>query len=498
MTPSTVPELLAARAAAHPERDAAVVPGAGSLTYGAWRSRSNALARGLRARGIEPGDRVALFFDNASWIDYAVSYVGVLAARAVAVPLSVRSAPRELEHMLGHSGARLVLARPGARDGGVDRRTVEAGMSGDPLDDPPAPDDPADILYTSGTTGLPKGVASRHVNVAYGEPPDPAWEGRTFVHAIPNATFAGTHAMLLLPMRAGMTNVVLPSFDPDAYCAAVERHRASFTYLVPAMGALIVSSGAHERHDLSSMRLVMFGAAPMPAGVLRRLAEAFGGARLLNLYGLTEAGQAVTRAVYDPSRPASVGKPAGATRVRIAGPSGAEQPAGEPGEVWLRLDGVRQREYYRDPDATARVFAGGWTRTGDIGYLDEDGYLYLVDRSKDLVIRGGLNVSTLEVEDVLHEHPSVAEAAVFGVPHDVLGEDVAVAVVVRGESVEEDELVAFCAARLADYKVPRHITVVDGLPRNALGKVLKRQLREEFAAFGSNPDRQDRSARGGR
>jgi acyl-CoA synthetase (AMP-forming)/AMP-acid ligase II len=473
-----VPDLLRRAAAGAPGRVALVVDGGGAITYGAWEASSNSVARGLLAEGLSPGDRVVLLFPNEDWVAYAVAYFALLKAGGVAVPASPRLAGPEVSWMMHHSGAREILVAS-------DLERLAAGQSEEELPARPAEDDLAEIIYTSGTTGTPKGVASTHQNVTalYCDGAIP-FAGATFLHAIPPTTFAGTYAMMVLPVAAVMTIVALPRFDPERYCALVEERRPSVTYLVPAMARLLADSGAWPGRDMSSVRVVRFGTAPMPAGTLARLAECFPRAALLNVYGLTEAGGAGTMMLYDPERPASLGKPIGAARVRVTDERGEARGPGEAGEVWIGLpEGMPSRAYYRDPAATADAFRSGWVRTGDLGVLDEDDYLTLVDRAKDVIIRGGHNVSSVEVEDVLLAHPAVAEAAVVGIPHDVLGEDVAAIVVLRaGERAGADDLNGFCRARLADYKCPRRIEFADGLPRNALGKVLKRELRDRLEA----------------
>lgn len=490
-----VPDLLRARLSADPAAVALVVDGGERLTYGDWDGRSNALARGLVANGARPGDHIALLFDNARWTDYAVAYLAVLKAGAAAVPLGPRFAGRELASILTHcavagvvcppdlSPARAAgspdlaagwLASPAALEEGGDTRPFQAAVPPTAL---------AEILYTSGTTGRPKGVALSHENVLFFDPPpgDPA-EGRaSFVHAFPIGTNAGQE-VLRLPLRRGdRTAVVLPVFEPERFCALVAEHRVRRLQLVPAMAETILSSGAPGHHDLSSVERVVLSSAPASPALLGRLAAALPRAELWNTYALTEAGTARTLLVYDGSRPGSVGRGVGGTEVRVTDDSGADVAIGEVGEVWLRRPGAPPRFYYGDPEETAAVFIGDWVRTGDLGYLDDEGYLFLVDRMKDLIITGGFNVSSVEVEDVLSEHTSVGEVAVFAVAHEVLGQDVAAAVVPRRE-VTERELQAFVRERLAEYKTPHRVFLVDRLPRNASGKVLKSELR---AAFGT-------------
>lgn len=488
-----VPDLLRHSAGAAPDQVAALVDGGGQMTYREWEERSNAAARGIAARGIHPGDRIALLFDNSAWIDHSVAYFAVQKAGGVAVPMSFRWLENEVSHVLNHSGARAVLVQPahlptidGAQAETVEwvESDIQSLIEAQPTDIYQAKrseEDVADILYTSGTTGLPKGVASPHGNIATRESGG-FMIGETLAHAIPLGTFAATHAMTVLPVTNQWTNAVMPRFDAERYCAFVAQTRAAVTYLVPSMAKLIVDSGAPGKHDLSCLRMIWYGSAPMPPDTLRRLHEAIPGAILVNLYGLTEAGTAGTAMTYDPSRPTSAGRPIGASRIRIVDEKDDECPPGQPGEIWIGLPpGRPRRRYFQDSEADSQVFVDDWVRTGDIGYLDEEGYLYVVDRAKDIIIRGGYNISSAEVEGVLDSHPSVAECAVVGIAHEVLGEDVAAVVVLRpGYRATSEELQAFCRERLADYKVPRRIEFTDALPRNAFLKVLKRELRERL------------------
>ncbi len=482
-----VPDLLRSQAAAGPDHVALVVDGGESLTYGDWQRRSTAVARGFAGAGIVAGDRVGLFFDNAWWTEYAICYVGALEAGAVAVPLSPRLSPPEVADIVDHAGIGVVVrptglaaalpALPGLRV--FELRDVEA-EGGD--EDPPVPsatEELAEIIYTSGTTARPKGVACTHAALlAHDLPAAP--EGKaSFLHAFPIGTNAGQECVRM-PLRRRTTAVVLASFDAERLCAVVAERRIRRLQLVPAMAQLVVASGAASRYDLSSVDRVTLSSAPAPPGLWAQLAAAFPAAALYNAYALTESGAARTLMRHDPARPGAVGRPVGETELRVVDEAGAGLPAGEAGEVWLRRPGAPPREYYRDPAATEAAFAGDWLRTGDLGLLDADGYLHLVDRKKDVIISGGLNVASVEVEAALDDHPAVLEAAVFGVPHEVLGQDVAAAVVVR-EPTTARALQAFVRTGLAEHKVPHRVFFVESLPRNASGKVVKRELRERFA-----------------
>jgi len=468
-----VPDLLRARAAEAPASVALRVGEGTALTYGDWEARSNGAARGLVERGVEPGDRVGLVFAEARWADYAVAYVAVLKAGAVAVPAGSRFSGPELDRVLAHAGAALPV---------TDLDPLVAGQSTEPIQVPVAGDDLAEILYTSGTTGRPKGVACTHRGIlAHDVPPDAAAAGPvSFLHAFPIGTQAGQET-LRVPLRiAGRTAIALPAFDPDLLCALVERHRVVRLQLVPAMAHVLVSSGAYRDHDVSSVRRIILSSAPAAPALFGRLAAAFPTATLWNAYALTEAGPARTLMQWDPSRPTAVGLPVGETEIAVVDAAGAPLPAGATGEILLRRPGSPARSYYGDPGATAATFAGGWVHTGDVGHLDAGGYLHLTDRKKDLIITGGSNVSSVEVEHALHEHPAVVDAAVVGVPHPVLGEDVAAAVVVRSPTSVR-ELQDVVRARLAEHKVPHRIVTVDRLPRTASGKVVKADVRALLA-----------------
>ena len=461
--PVTLPDLLRARAYADPDAVALRVGDAQALSYGEWDARSNAAGRGLVARGVAPGDRVALVFDNTEWVDFAVCYLAVHKAGAVAVPLGSRFAGPELERVIAHARATVVVHGTDDLGTGRSRRPFQVEVD---------PDAPAEILYTSGTTGLPKGVASSHRNLmAHDVPAQTASRGPvSFLHAFPIGTQAAQEA-LRVPLRiAGRVAVTLPSFDPDRLCALVARHRVVRLQLVPSMAHLVVVSGAHRHHDVSSVRRVVLSSAPASPALFRRLGLAFPEASVWNAYALTEAGAARTLMEWDEHRPTAVGRPVGDTEIRIVD-----------GEIWLRRRETPSRWYWDDPAATAETFTDGWVRTGDLGHVDADGYLHLTDRRKDVIITGGANVSSVEVEHALYEHPGVVDAAVVGVPHPVLGEDVAAAVVVRAPTTVR-ELQDAVRARLAEHKVPHRVVLVDRLPRNPSGKVRKGDVRALVAA----------------
>ncbi len=470
-----------------------------SITFEEWDTCSNRLARGLAARGIAPGDRVSIYLPGDESLRWIVAYAAIHKAGAIAVPTNTRLSPRELVAILGHaeiaaqltcaallSTAREVRAEVPSIRFLVSSEAAEDVVAWDDALDPDASDyrvdvgvdDLADIMYTSGTTGLPKGVAVRHGNLSMIPNHEPLWTRDAWLHGAPLFTFAGI-TFIYNAMKMGMRSLYLARFDASRWLDAVEQERPTMAFLVPAMAELLVAHPEFEKRDLSSLQAVSIGSAPLAARTLRALQERLPGAGVTNSYGLTEAGPAYVVMPKEEAtkRIGSVGKPMPPTEIRIVDDDGQECPPGEVGELLARLPG-RQREYYRDDGATSQTWTSdGWLRSGDFAYQDEDGFLYIVGRKKDLIIRGGHNIYPSDIETVLLEHPAVREAAVTGVPHPVLGEDVAAFVVRRPDTqLTEDDLHAFCAERLADYKRPRQVTFLDELPRNATGKVVKREL----------------------
>ncbi len=484
----TVPELLAQRAALEPDRCALETVGGSSVTFAGWDARAGRAAYALRERGVRPGDPVVLAFAGREWTEYAVAFCAVLRAGAVAVPCSSRLPPAQLAFVVRDSGAALVV---GSRDTPatdvVPLSGLEAAGAGT-VEVPVGPGDPAQILYTSGTTGRPKGVCASHANLAAGAAGHPRRRplahSERFLHAFPIGTNAA-QTMLLNALAARPTALALPRFTPHRFARLVEQRRIGTVFVVPAMAAELVSSGALDQRDLSAVRLVGCTAAALPPAVALALTRAFPAATLVNYYTSTEAAPAQTAMVFDPARPEAVGR-AGDRNLMIADADGRPVAAGDVGDVWLRAP--YPRHYLSERGRAGGTGRAGWVRMGDLGRLDEAGYLYLVDRREDVIKSGAYKVSTLQVEAAAHEHAGVAEAAAVGLPHPVLGSVVGLAVVPRPctgpDPLDLAGLRAFLRHRLADHELPAQLVVLDRLPRNDAGKVRKAELPAMFTVAG--------------
>jgi acyl-CoA synthetase (AMP-forming)/AMP-acid ligase II len=492
----TVPELLSIRTAEEPGRTALIVDGAGSITFGEWDERSNAVAHELAGRGIRRGDRVGLVFGERDWIDFAVACCAVMKAGGVIVPVSDRLAPATVRRiLLGCSVSGILHGQPSPLEDGTGAGAWQATvpeLSGGKTRRPPvtvSPDDLAQILHTSGTTGKHKGVATTHASLTdgcrhLGARRRFSHSGH-FLHAFPVGTAAG-QSMLLNALDARPAMVTLPHFTPERLARLIASYRPGIVFLVPSMAAALLNAAAHERHDLTSVRLLGSGAAVLPPKVAADLATAFPNATIINYYMSTESMPAQTAMVVNSARPGSVGKPAPGSAIKITGPAGRPAAPGEPGEVWIRPP-AGPRAYYQDQAETSRVFHDGWVRMGDIGYLDDQGYLYLIDRESDIIKSAAFKISTIQVEAALYEHPAVAEAAVFGTPHPMLGTAVAAAVVTRSP-VTARELREFLSTRLARHELPARLLFLESLPKNHIGKILKHELRTLLTQESTPPE----------
>ncbi|MCH0539685.1 long-chain fatty acid--CoA ligase [Streptomyces sp. MUM 203J] len=483
--------LLDRTAAASPERTA-VRLGDERLTYAELDASSRRAAGLLREWGVRPGDRVALLLPNTPV--FAVLYYGILRAGGIVVPLNPLLRAREVEHCLTDCGAALLLAwhaagdeaAQGARRSGTRHVAVEPRRLSRMLDGAAAvsgerdPEDTAVVLYTSGTTGRPKGAELTHRNilrnVAEGvrvmrmSADDTVFGGLPLFHSFGQVVGLGC------AVAVGACLTLMARFDPAGALELITRDRVSVLLGVPTMYTLMLGLPGHAGHDVSSLRVCLCGGSPMPVEVLNGFQAAFGCA-VLEGYGLSESSPLACVNRIDRERVAgTVGIPVDGVEMRIVDGDGKELPDGEVGEIVIRGHNV-MKGYWRRPEATAETVRDGWLHTGDLGTRDARGDFRVVDRVKDVVIRGGFNVYPREVEEVLYEHPAVAEAAVLGVPHPEHGQEVAAAVVLRpGASATPDELRAFVRARVAPYKYPRLVWTADTLPKGPTGKILKRAV----------------------
>ncbi len=486
---------LARTAAAHPDR-VAIRLGDDSLSYRDLDGASARVAGLLAERGLGPGDPVAIMLPNVP--QFAVGYYGVLRAGGVVVPMNPLLKAREVAYYLTDSGASVIFAWHGAgADAEIGAKEAEAeAIVVDPatFDDllataAPAPavadrseDDTAVILYTSGTTGRPKGAELTHANLIKNaevfsrdlmliEPDDVIFGGLPLFHSF------GQTCTLNTAVAEGATVTMLPRFDPVQALRLLVDHRATVFAGVPTMYSALLHVPDRGDYDVSALRVCVSGGAALPVEVLRQFEDAFG-CIVLEGYGLSETSPVASFNHPDRERkPGSIGTPIRGVEMRVVDAGGAELPQGEVGEIAIRGHNI-MKGYWHKPEATAEAIStDGWFRTGDVGRMDEDGYYYIVDRKKDLIIRGGYNVYPREIEEVLYEHPAVAEVAVIGMPHAELGEEVGAAVVLKpGIPVTADELQGFVKAQVAAYKYPRRVWFVDALPKGATGKILKREI----------------------
>jgi long-chain acyl-CoA synthetase len=466
-----------------------------SVTFRELWSRCSRLASVLKDAGAKPGDRVAILAANSA--QYVETYLAVPAAGFVIVPLNTRHAEPELVYALRDAAAKILLTD---RDPGVLRELVDtvimmpqdyearlesadaaelgAGVREDTL---------AGLFYTGGTTGASKGVMLSHrnliANAFHFMTVSPPAQDDVFLVMAPLFHAAGSNG-ILGGVWSGSCQIPLKVFDPAVALDLIERHRVTATLGVPAMLAAISELQHRDPRDVSSLRLVAHGGSPIATEVVRRAHAAFPTAEFVHVYGMTEASPLVTglrneECLLDNDRGRSCGQPLIGVQVKIVGKDGDELPAGEVGELMASGPNIMQG-YWNKPEQTAEVLQDGWYRSGDMGYMDEEGFVFLVDRARDMIVSGGENVYCSEVEEVLYKHPAVLEAGVFGVPDEQWGEAVH-AVIVRRADVSCDELIVFCRKHIAGYKIPKAISFSENeLPKSGPGKVLKRQLRAPF------------------
>ena len=452
---------LIATARIHPSR-AALALGDHELTYAELDHASAKVAGLLRARGVKAGDRVGVMLPNVP--QFAMAYYGVLRLGGIVVPMNPLLKAREVEHYVSDSGASLVLDDAGALPGDA---PADPGVA------KRAADDTAVILYTSGTTGRPKGAELTHGNLTRNaevmrELIDVESED-VILGALPLFHSFGQTCGLNTAVATGACLALIPRFLPGDVLELIERRQVTVFEGVPTMYAGLLH--AAERHDTSSLRVCVSGGAALPLEILNGFEAAFG-CVVLEGYGLSETSPVASFNRRHLRKAGSIGTPVDGVEMRLLDPT----PEGV-GEIAIRGHNV-MKGYWRSPEATAQAIDGdGWFRSGDLARVDEDGCYFIVDRKKELIIRGGYNVYPREIEEVLYEHPAVREAAVVGIPHSELGEEVGAAIALKeGAETDEADVREFVRSQVAAYKYPRHVWFVDELPKGATGKILKRAI----------------------
>src|ERR1700760_77886 len=479
------------RASRYYSAQTALAPRGARISFAKLEDRVKGIAAALCAHGFSRGDRLAIQLPNEpEYIElvYACSWLGV-----IAVPLNTRLSPAEIDRVLADSAPHGLVRHSSMPIPTVSvpwQRVIDL----DPLeprnDVPPEvvydPEAILALIYTSGTTGRPKGVMVTHANILANINHLNYWmrytEGGVFLHAAPIFHIADFPAMFSAP-AFGASQVTPPKFSPQCFCETVERERVSHTILVPTMINMLTQFRDASRYDLSSLAVLAYGGSPIAPEIIERIRELVPLVKLVQVYGLSETGllTGLQDCEHTQDRLTSCGRPCPGIDLRVIDESGNPVEVGKPGELVVRGDNI-MRGYWNSPEETSLAFRNGWFRTGDIGCQDSAGYCYILDRLKDMIVTGGENVYSGEVEAVLYAHPAVREAAVFGIPDAKWGELVMACVVPKpGMTVTADELVAHCRESLASYKIPRRIEFQNAdLPKSGSGKILKRVLRDCF------------------
>ena len=483
------------------------------LRYAEVNGAANTIANGLVKLGVGPGDKVAMMLPNTP--HFVICYYAILKTGATVVPLNVLFKRHEIAYHLEDSDSVALIAWEGFLEEATEGfRRVEScrhllvaqapagmgtGSGGLPdgalplnallADNPPTfdtfqtmPDDTAVILYTSGTTGRPKGAELTHFNMLFNamvcvEKLLPVKTDEVGLGALPLFHSFGQTCVMNTMLYAGGTLTLLPRFEPQKALEVMARDRVTLFAGVPTMYFYLLNFPEADKYDLSALRTCVSGGSAMPVEVMHAFNKKYN-VTILEGYGLSETSPVASFNHLDrPPKPGSIGTPIWGVEMRCVDSEGREVQVGELGEIVIRGHNV-MKGYYKRPEATAEAIKGGWFYTGDLAFMDEDGYFFIKDRVKDMIIRGGFNVYPREVEEVLYGHPAIAEAAVIGVPDPALGEEIKAVVALKpGQAVSEQELIAYCKERLAAYKYPRSVEFRETLPKTATGKILKRELK---------------------
>jgi acyl-CoA synthetase (AMP-forming)/AMP-acid ligase II len=479
------------RAARYYPEQTALAPGGARLSFCELDMRVKQIAAALRAHGFSSGDRLALLLPNSpEYIElvYACAWLGI-----IAVPLNTRLSLTEIDRVLADATPHGLVRHSSLPTPRV-RLSWQRVLDQDPLEmgnDPPPnviyePEAILALIYTSGTTGQPKGVMVTHANILADIHNFNYWmryvEGGVYLHSAPIFHIADFPAMFAAP-AFGACQLTIPKFNPQNFCEAVERERVSHTVLVPTMINLLTQFPDIGKYNLSSLEVLAYGGSPMAPELIERTRHLLPQVKLVQVYGLSETGflTGLQDHEHTHDRLLSCGRPCPGTDLEIVDESGRQFEAGKPGQLVARGANI-MRGYWNNPEETSLAFKDGRFYTGDVGYQDSEGYFYILDRQKDMIVTGGENVYSGEVEAILYTHPAVREAAVFGIPDAKWGELVMACVVLKpGMALTVDELVAHCRESLATYKVPRRIEFLETeLPKGGSGKILKRVLRDRF------------------
>ncbi|MFJ7732381.1 class I adenylate-forming enzyme family protein [Lysinibacillus sp. NPDC097231] len=468
------------------------------LTYSEFYKNAEILAAYLQEQGFEKDDVIALYTLNSDL--FLVAYIGVQLAGYVVMPINTKLAAPEVEFIFNHSHAKGLIYDERLEDiltdipysfqhivGFEDMKDVIKSYDGPRQTIKLEPNDTAVVMYTSGTTGKPKGVMLTHQNIVstaaiWSSSMTMTNEDRMFI-CTPLFHCAGLHVFAMPMFFKGGTVVIEEAFSPTNTLEQLAKTDATIFFGVPSMYTIILNTPGFKEQIFKNLRLLCYGAAPMPYELVKQVKEAFHNIKVQNLYGQTENSPAATSLLDTDAltKIGSVGKPLAQTEVCVVDSFGEPMPAGEVGEICVKGPQV-MKGYLRNPEETARTIRDGWLYSGDLGRFDEEGYLYIVDRKKDMIIRGGENIYPIEVEEVLYQLPEILEAAVVGLPHEVYGEVPKAFVVLKeGKNLDEEAILAYCQTKLAKYKVPQEIEFLAELPRNASGKVLKHTLRPKVS-----------------
>ncbi|KGR77893.1 class I adenylate-forming enzyme family protein [Ureibacillus manganicus] len=468
-----------------------------TLTYKELYMQAERLASYLQSKGYKKGDIAAIYMNNSDM--FLVCYFGVQLLGMAAMPINTKLAVPEVQYILNHSEAKVLIADQALytnaeatgyefeeviiNEKSLQKIVEDASLNEKFVTVEVKPDEMAVVMYTSGTTGKPKGVMLSQRNLyetgrIWSESMEMNEHDRMFI-CTPLFHCAASHVFAVPILYSGGTIVIEEAFSPDKTLQQLVETEATIFFGVPAMYTILLNRPNTKSLSFPKLRLFTYGAAPMPYEILRQLKEAFPQVRVQNLYGQTENTPAASSLLDDQAllKIGSVGKPLVRTEVQVVDTEGVPVPLGEVGEIVVKGPQV-MIGYLKNPEETARTIKDGWLYSGDLGRFDEEGYLYIVDRKKDMIIRGGENVYPVEIEDVIYQIPEILETAVVGIPHEVYGEVPKVFVVLKeGKTLDADEIINYCVKNLAKYKVPAEVEFIDVLPRNASGKVLKHLLK---------------------